>query len=187
MQILDFIDKTITEFSGKRVAILFGILALGVIAIVSYELTTSKFRLDKYQQAAELLSTLGPLLDSSNESVRLSAQEMTEDVKAILLEGISTQSGLSPEEHRRALVLLMSMPWIIFSLIGIVELFQGVKDWAHSLLGCLFLAFVFGFASYYVPPDLHWFYRYLVIPFLTYGVTLSAFYVLSNDDEEETA
>lgn len=186
MHILDFIDKTITEFSAKRIAILFGILALGVIAIVSYELTTSKFRLDKYQQAAELLVTLGPLLESSSESVRLSAQEMAEDVKAILLKEINTQSGLSAEEHRKALVLLMSLPWVIFSLSGIVELFQGAKDWAYGVLGCLFLAFFFGFASYYVPPDLHWFYRYLVIPFLTYGVTLSIFYILSGDDEEKS-
>lgn len=187
MQIIDFIDKTITEFSAKRVAILFGVLALGVIAIVSYELTTSQFRLEKYQKASELLATLGPLLESSNESVRLSAQEMATDVKAMLLKEITAQSGLNPDEHRKALVILMSVPWIIFSFVGIVGLFQGVKDWAYSLLGCLFLAFVFGFASYYVPPNLHWFYRYLVIPFLTYGVTLSIFYALSDDDEEESA
>ncbi|SFX42114.1 hypothetical protein [Marinospirillum alkaliphilum] len=187
MQILEFLEKTISELSAKRVAVICATLAVGIIGIVSYELATSTFRLDKYQKAADLLSSLEPLLESRNETVRSSAQEMAANVKSIMLNEPGESFGLTSDQHRIALVILMSVPWIILSFVGIIEKFKGDPDWAYGLVGCLFLAFLFGFASYYVPSDLHWFYRYVAIPFVTYAVALSLFYAVSDDDEKNNA
>jgi hypothetical protein len=183
MQSLEFIEKTISDFSIKRIAILFLLLALGVIATVSYELTTSTFRLDKFLKASELLVELEPLISSKNELVRDSAEEIIEQVQAILLQEQNSNIGLTTEEQRWALVILMSVPWILFSLAGIYEAFAKEPDWAYGVIGCWAIAFLFGWASFYIPTEIHWFYRYIVIPILSYGVLTTFFYSIADNDE----
>lgn len=184
MQSLEFIEKTISDFSIKRIAILFVMLALGVIALVSYELTTSTFRLDKLLKVSELLVELEPLLSSENEFVSSSAQEIVEQVQEIILNEQNTNIGLTSDEQRRALVILMSVPWLLFSLTGFYEAWKKEPDWGYGVIGCFVLAFLFGWASYYIPTDIHWFYRYIVIPILSYGVLATIFYSIADDDEE---
>ena len=79
--------------------------------------------------------------------------------------------------------MIMGLPWLLLSIIGVVEGVRRVEDWQYGLFGFMALAALFGGVAYMVPTDVHWFYRYVLFPLATYSVLVALLFMVGNDDD----
>ena len=154
--------------------------------VVAYEIQTANFELDKYAKTATLLKDLDALSLSENSSIATTADIIVGRVARILEEHQADRS-LSEGQHRVALALILGLPWAVLSMTGIFEGIRKEPDWYYGLFGCLFLASVLGSIGYYLPTDIHWFYRYVVIPLVILTTLLGLLYVAGDDDPASEA
>ena len=184
---LEIIFKVIDWFTRGRITrpMLWGVLAftvIGVLAVVIFEIQTANFALEKYARATAILKDLDGLSSSEDARIAPLADSLVDRVATILSETQANPS-LSATGHRLALVMIMGLPWLILSTIGVVEAVRRVEDWQYGLFGFLALAALFGGVAYMVPTDVHWFYRYLLLPLATYSVVVTSLIVIGNDDD----
>jgi hypothetical protein len=158
------------------------VLLLGILAVVSFEIQTSQFELDKLSKSADLLIKVEPLTRSKDENIKKLSDLVIFELSEILTEKKS-DSQLSIEPAI-LLALLLGLPWVAMSFVGIGEAFQGESDWYYGTIGALTIGFIFGFIGYLIPTNIHWFYRYVVMPIIITGTTLFLFYKLGDKDEE---
>ena len=91
-------------------------------------------------------------------------------------------AALSPGGHRIALALIVGLPWLVLSVVGLVEAVRRNPDWQYGFFGCLALAILLGGVSFGIPTDVHWFYRYVVFPLAIYSALLGFFFVAGEED-----
>lgn len=151
------------------------------MAVVSFEIHTSQFELEKLTKAADLLVKVEPLTKSESDSVKKLSDLVIQELNEILSE--EKPSSELPFEPPVLLSLLLGLPWVAMSLIGIGEAFQGESDWYYGTIDTLIIGGIFAFIGYSIPTDIHWFYRYVVMPIVITGATMFLFYMVGDDDE----
>ena len=171
------------QLTTRQMVVLLVVMALTLGGVVVYEIQTSNFQLQKYATATMVLKDLDILASSDNVGIASSADAIVKRISEILAETHADPS-LSQSQHRIALALTLGLPWVVFSVAGIVEALRREPDWHYGFFGCLFLAVVLGSVGYMIPTDIHWFYRYLVVPVVVIAALLGLFYVAGEDDED---
>ena len=186
MPLLDLIGRLIEGFSrGKVVGPLVGSVVLGLVVAI-YLIETADTELERYAKAAAVLKDLeGVMTASGNPDVISASETIAERVTDIVAEATETDESLSDGWHRAILALVMGLPWAVFSMVGVVEGTRRESDWEYGLFGCIALAVLLGGAGYAVPPEIHWFYRYLLMPIAAYGVLGGVFLAAGNDEADE--
>ena len=180
MQIINWLTQG--PFTTKKLLIILAITVLAGLSVVSYEIQTANFTLDKYAQATAILKDIDALSSSQDTSIAVLADAMVVSIEEILSE-TEADPSLSEFQHRLALTLIIGLPWLLLSIIGIVEGVRRVPDWQYGLFGCLTLAALLGGIAYTIPTDIHWFYRYILIPLATYSFLVALFYAAGDDDD----
>lgn len=184
-EFLELISKFASNLNRRSLAAIAIAVAFAILVTVAHEIFTSRLALDKYASAASLLRDLDFLTRSENEAVSSSANQILREVESIVKGAAEEHQRLSPTQHRIALAFVMGFPWVALSLVGVVEAFRHEPDWEYAVFGCLFLGLLIGSTAYFIPPSMHWFYRYIFIPVLTYSVMLSVFYAVADDDNKD--
>ena len=151
--------------------------------MVAYEIETANFALEKYARAAAILKDLDAVSSSTNEGIAAATDLVAERVGELLATARADPS-LNENQHRVALALIASLPWLVLSAIGVLEAVRRVPDWQYGLFGCLALAALLGSVGYYIPTDVHWLYRYVVFPLVTYSALLGLFFAVGDEDGE---
>lgn len=177
--ILDHLTRG--PFTRRKLALTLIVAVVAGLGVTMYEIETASFALEKYAKAASILKDLDAVSSSKNSDVVAVAAVTTDRLREILAESHADRS-LSDAEHRVALALILGLPWVVLSVIGVVEGVRREPDWQYGLVGCLFLAAILGGVGYWLPTDLHWFYRYLVTPLVIYLSLLGLFYAAGTDD-----
>jgi len=178
------IIKTVTSLTAKKAAVL-GVLMLFLIgAVVSFEIHTSQFQLDKLSRISAVLKGLAPLVSSDSKEVSTVAKKLVSELNLVLEQ--ESVADPTPTDPRVLLVLLLSSPWLILALVGVGEALEGESDWYYGVAGCLFIGLMLGLLGYSVPTEIHWFYRYVCIPIFLTGVLLFIFYAIGDDKDENT-
>ena len=141
----------------------------------------ANFALERYAKAAEILKDVESTSRSMNEDIA-SASELVAARVGELLGERRAAPALSASRHRVALALIVGLPWLVMSVVGVVEAVHREPDWQYGLFGCLALAILLGGVGYAVPTEVHWFYRYLVFPLVRYSALLVLFFVAGDAD-----
>lgn len=168
----------------KTLAVMLVVGVAAGLGVVGYEIETANFALEKYARAAGVLKDLDAVSSSKDSRIGSAADVIVGRVEDILAE-TRPDPSLSESQHRMALALILGLPWAVLSIAGIVEAVRREPDWQYGLFGCLFLAALLGSVAYYVPTDIHWFYRYLLIPLVVYSALLGMLFVAGDDEAEK--
>lgn len=178
------VGKLIEGLTRKVFGPLVGTVVLG-LALIIFLIETGDTELETYAKAAVVLKNLEDLASSNNQDVVSASETIAGQVKDIVASAADTDRLLSEGGHRTALALVMGLPWAAFSLVGIVEGIRREPDWEYGFLGCLALAALLGIGAYAIPTDIHWFYRYLLIP-IGVHLLLGVFFVACDDEADES-
>ena len=171
-------------FTTTKLLIILVLAVVGGLAVVVYEIETANFALEKYARAAAVLKDLDAVSSSTNEGVAAAADLVTDRVGELLAMARADPS-LTENQHRLALALIASLPWLILSIIGVVEAVRREPDWQYGWFGCLALATLLGGVGYHIPTDVHWFYRYVFFPLATYSALIGLFFAVGDEDGEK--
>ena len=181
-EILFHIINRLTQgrLTGSKLLVTVVISVIAGLGVVAFEIQTANFVLEKYARSTAILMDLDALSSSDDPRIGPLADSLVEGIENILSEHQADPS-LSDTQHRIALAMIMGLPWLVLSIIGIVEGVRRVADWQYGLFGCLALAALLGGTAYMVPTGLHWFYRYVLLPLATYSVLVGLLYMISDD------
>lgn len=187
MPLFDLVGKLIEGFlRGKIVASLVGSVLLG-LGVAVYLIETADTELEQHARAAAILKDLEVVMTASeNPDVVSAAATIARRVKEIVAEATEANGSLSEEGHRVVLALIMGLPWAVLSLIGIVEGVRRESDWEYSLFGPLALAALFSAVAYAIPVEIHWFYRYVLIPVAVYIIVGGGLTLAGKDESEDS-
>ena len=185
MDTLTELTKLFVSLTASKAAAVVLFLLFMIILAVAYEIHTSQLQIEKLSRVAALLDEIEPLTKSENEAVKSLADRLVSKASELLSERDSYLQ--LPIDQQLMLALLLGAPWVLLSLVGIGEAFQGESDWYYGSIGSLFIAALFGLIGYIVPIDIHWFYRYVAFPVLLTGGTFFFFWMFGHDDTESDA
>ena len=177
----DFLTRG--PFTARKLVVVLVLAVTGGLGVVVYEIETASFALDKYGRVATMLKDLESTSRSTNESIASSTALIADELEE-LLAGTGAPSALSVREHRIALALIVGLPWLVLSIVGIVEGVRREPDWQYGFFGCFALAVLLGAVAYVIPTEVHWFYRYVVFPFAVYSGLVGLFYAAGKEDVE---
>lgn len=172
--------------TARKLVIVLVLALAGGVGVVVYEIETSNFAMAKYAKAAAVLKDLEASSASTNEGIAAAANLIVERVGE-LLEETGADPGLSESGHRIALAMTVGLPWLVFAVTGVVEAVRREPDWQYGLFGCLALAVLLGGVAYSIPTQVHWFYRYVVFPFVVYSGLLGLFFAAGDEDRATEA
>lgn len=179
MNFLEFLDRTIIDPSPRRLVIVLSTLLICILLAISYEITTASLTIEKHSKSINILKDLDTLISSKNKEISETSKVILSNIQKDLI----TKPQENSDNSRLVLPLIMAIPWLIAAIFSIIEARKKQPDWEYGLLGCVVLTAIFGGTSYFVPTDLHWFFRYICIPLFTFTIVGITFYKLGNDKQ----
>ena len=170
-------------FTAKKLGVVLALAIAGGVAVVVYEIQTANFALYKYARAAAILKDLEEASTSTNVGIASAAGVVADRVGELLAE-TGADPSLSETDHRVALALIVGLPCLVMSIVGVVEGLRREPDWQYGLFGCLALALVLGGVAFGVPTEMPWFYRYVLFPLAVYAGLVALFLTAEGEDDE---
>ncbi len=160
--LFQFVEKFITDFSWKRLAIFFSFLGLLVLTFVLYEWQTSSYELSRYEKATSILLQIEPLLDSKNSDVVEASKKLVINLTSVIEKKdifSNLEISISPKVSQ---IFFGLLPWIIIVIILIPsEVVKGNKnDAANMFGGFAIVIFFLGLLISFIPVEWNNWIRY---------------------------
>lgn len=157
-----FFDRLVTEFSWRRVGLLFAILIFGILSIWAYESLTGHFWSIRMQFATEQLTQLSDPDLKKNIEGDQELEQVHANLKSELnqfLEETNYDFGV-PEPILKAVAA--ALPWILLGILltFITERGQG----AQTLVGMFMVSIPFIVIGALIPNFAYWWINYAVYP-----------------------
>ena len=115
--LFQFVEKFVTDFSWKRLAIFFSFLGLVVLTFILYEWQTASNELNRYERATSILLQIEPLLDSKNSVVVETSKELVDNLKLVIKQKdifSSLEVSINPIISQ---IFFGLLPWIVIVII----------------------------------------------------------------------
>lgn len=147
---VDVMEKFATDFSWRRLIILFGFIMLIVFSFLFYEFQTSTNQLSKYERTVVLLEKLSSLKQDNNhtKSIITYIYSGLEKVTNPVSNSVSFSLNISRELKQ---ALFASLPWILVILISLPGVLRGEKDSQNLGVGSIIVGFLIGLCGYFIP------------------------------------
>lgn len=147
----DFIEKFATDFSWRRLIILFSLTILIGFVYFMFELQTASSQLSKYERTIAILEKT-QTIKAENEQVKHVLENIHKGLGEITAKN-PTELGINVSVSREfKQALAGGALWALMALFFIPSLIKKTRDDAASVIGgCLFLAFAIGLGGYFLP------------------------------------
>jgi predicted PurR-regulated permease PerM len=152
--VFQFLEKFVTDFSWKRLALFLSFLSLIVFVVVAYEWYTSSYELTKYQTAVAILKELEPLVKSGSMEISEPAKHISSNIlEAVQNRGIANAVELT-FSPRTSQAIFAGLPWLLFLFLFVPSLIKKEKeDVYNGIIGCVFFGFIAAGIAALVPTD----------------------------------
>lgn len=151
--VFQFIEKFVTDFSWRRLTIVFSFLSIIAASFFLYEWQTSTNELARYERSTQVLKELDVLISSGNEEISESAKIINSRLQEVVRKDDITSKlelSVSPEF---AQIFFAILPWLLMALILIPNAFKNNDEPLNMLLGFIMFVFFVGFLAYFIPTD----------------------------------
>ncbi|ABV67582.1 hypothetical protein Abu_1326 [Aliarcobacter butzleri RM4018] len=159
--LFQFVEKFVTDFSWKRLAIFFSFLGLVVLTFILYEWQTASNELNRYERATSILLQIEPLLDSKNSVVVETSKELVANLKLVIKQKdifSSLEVSINPIISQ---IFFGLLPWIIIVIILIPSEIVKDKREAMNMIGGFFILLLFlGILISFIPIEWNNWLRY---------------------------
>lgn len=168
----DFVEKFATDFSWRRLIILFSLVVLIGFLYYMFEYQTATSQLSKYERSIAILNNM-----QSIESDNYQAKIILENIRKGLIDITAkntTELGIQISIRREfKQAIFAAAPWGLMAIFFIPSLVKRTRDDAASIVGgCLFIAFLIGLVGYFLP--ITWS-GWIVFALYPIGINLSLF------------
>ena len=139
--VFQFIEKFVTDFSWRRLTIVFSFLSIIAASFFLYEWQTSTNELARYERSTQVLKELNTLISSENGEISESAKIINSRIQEVVRKDDITSKlelAVSPEF---AQIFFAILPWLLIALILIPSAFKNKDEPLNMLLG--FIMFIF--------------------------------------------
>jgi hypothetical protein len=151
--VFQFIEKFVTDFSWRRLTIVFSFISIIAASFVLYEWQTSAYELARYERSTLVLKELDSLISSENREIRESAKIINSKIQEVVRkEDITSKLELSVSPEF-AQIFFAILPWLLIALILIPNAFKNKEEPVNMLIGFIMFIFIVGFLAYFIPTD----------------------------------
>jgi hypothetical protein len=181
--VFDWIEKFVTDFSWKRLVLLFLLILLVTAAFIIYESLTSSFQLAKYERTVQLLIDLEKLSETDDDVV-----EGIKDNISYGLYQTTSQVNIgmvleAPNARRILQALVAASIWIIVVLATIPGTLRGEKKSRDLMLGCGVIGILVAVGAILIPPTWPRWFGFGLYPVLINVVILGVAYYYGSRDK----
>ncbi len=120
--VFQFIEKFVTDFSWRRLTIVFSILSILTAAFFLYEWQTSTNELARYERSTQVLKELNALINSENEEINESAKIINSRIQEVVKKDDITSKLELSVSSEFAQIFFAILPWLLIALILIPSL-----------------------------------------------------------------
>ncbi len=172
--VFQFLEKFVTDFSWKRLALFFSFLSLVIFVVVAYEWYTSSYELTKYKAAVEILKELEPLIKSEHMEISEPAKSISSNIlKAVQNQGIANAVELT-FSPRISQAIFAGLPWLLFLLLYLPSAVkEGQGEAVNATIGFAIFCAIAAVVGAAIPTDLNNWIRYGIpqaVSFVLFGI-----------------
>lgn len=159
--LFQFVDKFVTDFSWKRLAIFFSFLGLVVLTFILYEWQTASNELSRYERATNILLKIEPLLKSKNSDIVETSKELVSNLKMVI-EQKDIFSNLEVSVNPLVSQIFFGLlPWVIIVIISIPsEIAKNKSEAINMIIGFFIVIFFIGVLISFIPIEWNDWLRY---------------------------
>lgn len=154
-KLIEAIERLITDFSGRRLAIWVGVIGLVLAVAIGYEHYTDHFKLARINDQVELLEKLQELQQDPSMEADSALVGVYEGLRDDLQESIGSSGdgspGLSPRWVQAILGASIWTLMLVFIIFG--EQFQPDSGLAGVIFWFIIIILVTGAIGYFLPTD----------------------------------
>lgn len=152
--LVDAIEKFVTDFSGRRLAIWFGVVALVVGVAAGYEWYTNQFRLARMSDQVTMLERLQELRQRNAMDEDSTLVTIYERIRADLKSSVERPPLMPGLPPRWVQALIALAPWVVLALLFVgVPTFRPDDGVGQLLAGMLMIAVPFAAVGALLPPS----------------------------------